>query len=69
MDSAGELHFTAAEAYPLLGLASAASIRKYVHIGKLKASGRRGTQHTYRWADLCDARMARRKADRVDITA
>lgn len=56
MDAVGELRFTAAEAAPLLGLASAASVRKYVHLGKLSATGKRGRHHTYRWADLWAAR-------------
>lgn len=56
MDAVGELRFTAAEAAPLLGLASADSVYKYVHLGKLNPSGKRGRQNTYRWADLWAAR-------------
>lgn len=60
MDSAGELQFTAAEAAPLLGLASANSVYSYIRRGKLRASGRRGSQNTYYWRDLCQARTPRR---------
>lgn len=67
MDSAGELQFTAAEAAPLLGLASANSVYKYVHTGKLKPTGRRGGERTFAWADLCSARMTRRNRTGVAL--
>ena len=59
MDAVGELRFTAAEAAPLLGLASADSVYKYVHLGKLSVTGKRGRRNTFRWADLHNARWAR----------